>query len=68
MKEFLSREGRTFVVRNVDEDNAAYQDLIALGIRAVPVTVVGDRVVKGFDQDQLRSALDSAAGEERSDR
>ena len=32
-------------MRLVDEDEAAYDALLALGYRAVPVTVVGDRVV-----------------------
>lgn len=68
MKEFLSREGHTVVVKNVDDDVAAYQEIVALGMRTVPVTLIGDRIIKGFDQDQLRSALDSVAGGERSDR
>lgn len=57
MKEFLSRAGRTFDVRVVDEDDAAYDDLIALGYRTVPVTVIGTHIIKGFDADALTSAL-----------
>jgi hypothetical protein len=57
VKEFLSRAGNTFLVRNVDDDDAAYEDLIALGFRAVPVTVVNGRPVKGFDEPALRAAL-----------
>ena len=49
MKEFLSREGLPFTARNVDEDDAAYDELIARGWRTVPVTVFGDQVVKGYD-------------------
>ena len=33
MKEFLSRTGRTFEVRNVDEDLAAYDRLLPLHTR-----------------------------------
>lgn len=61
MKELLSREGRTFVVRNVDEDGSAYDDLLSRGFRAVPVTFVGDRAIRGFDERALRDAL-AAAG------
>ena len=45
------------MVRVVDEDDAAYDDLIALGYRTVPVTVVGARVVVGFDPVALAQAL-----------
>ena len=61
MKEFLSRAGRTFTVKIVDEDDAAYDELVAIGYRTVPLTVIGDRVVKGFDPDALTKAL-AAAG------
>jgi hypothetical protein len=57
VKELLSREGRVFSVRNVDEDDAAYDALVALGFRAVPVTVISGRPVKGFDEPALRAAL-----------
>jgi glutaredoxin len=60
VKEFLSRAGYDFIVRNVDDDHDAYSDLLALGVRAVPLTVVGDRQIKGFDQSALQSALDDA--------
>ena len=60
MKEFLSREGVEFSARNVDEDVAAYDELLARGFRSVPVTVVGDEVVKGFDPVALRRALDGS--------
>jgi len=42
---------------NVDEDEKAYDDLISLGWRTIPVTVIGDRIVKGFDEDALTAAI-----------
>ena len=57
MKEFLSQAGVPFTAYNVDEDDRAYDDLIARGWRTVPVTLIGDRVVKGFDVAALTSAL-----------
>jgi glutaredoxin len=59
VKEFLSRRGVTFTVRLVDEDDAAYDELLALGYRAVPVTVIGERAVKGFDPTALTAALEA---------
>ena len=57
MKEFLSRAGVPFTARNVDEDERAYDELIARGFSTVPVTVIGDRIVRGFDADALASAI-----------
>ena len=62
MKEFLSREGHTFEAKNIEEDDAAYDELMALGARAVPVTVIDRQVVIGFDQARLRAALAASGG------
>jgi glutaredoxin len=57
VKEFLSRAGRHFVERNVDEDDAAYRDLLGLGFRTVPVTVIGNHHIKGYHPHELQAAL-----------
>ncbi len=43
--------------KNVEDDDAAYDELIALGFRAVPVTRVNGRSIIGFDEAALRAAL-----------
>jgi glutaredoxin len=57
VKELLSQAGVPYTAFNVDEDDKAYDDLIARGWRTVPVTVFGDRVVKGFDAAALQQAI-----------
>ncbi len=57
MKEFLSREGRAFTLRNVEDDESAYEELTSRGFRVVPVTFVNGRAIKGFDEPALRAAL-----------
>jgi hypothetical protein len=57
VKEFLSREGVPFTAYNVDEDARAYDELIARGWRTIPVTVMGERVIKGFDVAALTAAI-----------
>jgi len=64
VKELLSREGLTFTAHNVDEDDRAYDQLIARGFRTIPVTVFGDQIVKGYDVPALTAAI--AAWRERS--
>jgi hypothetical protein len=57
VKEFLSRAGAAFTVMNVDEDDRAYDALLARSLRSVPVTIVGDRVIRGYDPAALEQAL-----------
>jgi glutaredoxin len=62
VKEFLSRAGHDFTVRNVEEDDAAYDDLLSLGVRTIPLTVINGSTIKGFDEAALRDVLRNAGG------
>jgi glutaredoxin len=57
VKEFLSRNGLDFTVKNVDEDTDAFNEMVALGLMTIPVTLVDDIVVRGYDEKRLRAAL-----------
>jgi glutaredoxin-like protein NrdH len=57
VKEFLSREGVAFTVKNVDEDDQAYSELVARGFRSIPVTIVGEQAIRGYDEPALRAAI-----------
>ena len=46
-----------FTAYNVDEDEKAYDDLTARGWRTIPVTIIGDEIVKGFDAAALAKAI-----------
>ena len=46
-----------FTAYNVDENDRAYDELIARGWRTIPVTVLGERVIKGFDTGALLAAI-----------
>jgi glutaredoxin len=61
VKEFLSRTGHPFTARNVEEDDAAYRELVSLGFRTVPVTLIAGRAIKGFDEPALRRAIADAS-------
>ena len=61
MKEFLSRERHTFTVRNIDDEPDAYDELISMGFRVVPVTIIEGDAIKGYDEKALRHALAAAA-------
>ena len=57
MKALLSRERVPFTVYQVDEDDRAYDELIARGFRTVPLTVIGGETIKGFDEAALMAAI-----------
>jgi glutaredoxin len=57
VKELLSREGVPFTAYNVDEDERAYDELLARGWRTIPVTIIGERTFKGFNPVELASAI-----------
>jgi len=56
VKAWLSREGVPFTAYNVDEDDRAYDDLLARGHRSVPVTIIGEQTLIGYDPDALAAA------------
>jgi glutaredoxin len=60
VKELLSRERHSFTEVNIEEDDAGYDALLALGFRVVPVTIIDGRAIKGFDEPALRRALAGA--------
>jgi glutaredoxin len=62
VKEFLSRAGRPFTVKNVDEEPEAFDEMVSLGFMTIPVTIVGDYVVRGYDERKLREALGATEG------
>jgi glutaredoxin len=59
VKEFLSRAGAAFSLMNVDEDERAYDALLARGFRSVPVTIIGSRAIRGYDPAALQEALEA---------
>ena len=57
VKAWLSQAGVAFVAYNIEDDDAAYDALLAAGYRTVPLTKIGDRFVKGFVPEALADAL-----------
>ena len=61
VKAWLSHAGVPFIAQNVDQDDAAYDALVATGFRTVPVTLIAGRTIVGYQPDALAEAL-SALG------
>ena len=57
-KEFLSQKNLEFTDLDVGEDKTARDEMVALtNQRGVPVIVIGDQVIIGFDQQKIEDAL-----------
>lgn len=56
-KEFLSQKGIPFVEKNVREDQVALRELMGLGYRSTPVTLIDGEAVVGFDPGMLDGML-----------
>jgi len=57
VKAWLSQAGVDFIAYNVATDMAAYDALLAFGVRRVPLTVIDGRLVAGFQPEALADAL-----------
>lgn len=57
VKEYLSRQQVSFEDRDVTSDPSAISELQKLGFMTTPVTVIGEKVIVGFDQQKLSQAL-----------
>jgi len=50
-----------FTVRNIEDEPEAYDELVSMGFRVVPVTIIDGHAIKGYDERALRQALADAA-------
>ena len=64
VKVYLSRKGIPFQEHNVSVDRDALKELLGMGYRTTPVTVIGDEKVVGYSPSGLDAALSSVASAE----
>jgi glutaredoxin len=57
VKEYLSQRKIDFEDRDITKDPSAIAELQKLGFMTSPVTVIGDKVIVGFDVPKLDAAL-----------
>lgn len=57
LKKYLKERNVPFEERNIDQNEQFAEELWNTGMRSVPVTVIGDAKILGFNQIQLNKAL-----------
>ena len=60
VKVYLSRKGVEFDDFNVSTDRNALKNMISMGYRTTPITVIGDNKVVGYSPAKLDAALQAA--------
>lgn len=59
-KQWLESLGVSFISRDIEEDESAKEELLdKLGgqFQGVPTTIIGDKIVIGFDRPKLQAVL-----------
>ena len=46
-----------FTEKNIAEDESAAKELSEKGIGSVPVIVIGDKTITGFEREKIKAAL-----------
>ena len=57
MKEFLSQKDIPFLDKNIRTDPKALEELRAMGFSSIPITVIGEQRIVGFDTAKISAAL-----------
>jgi glutaredoxin len=57
--EYLSHKGVEYTEKNVAYDPQAVQELMSYGLRSLPVIVIGDKRLSGFNPKAIDEALAS---------
>ena len=58
--EYLSQKGIPFTERNVGRDPGAREELMALGLTSLPVLLIGDKRLTGFNPAQIDAAMSAS--------
>jgi glutaredoxin len=54
---YLSQKQVQYTVRDVQKDEGALNELVALGVRSTPCIVIGTKVLVGFNPKAIDKAL-----------
>jgi glutaredoxin-like protein NrdH len=57
VKNFMEEQNISYEERNIDENPAYHDELARLGIMSVPLTLIGDKQILGFNPDRIKKAL-----------
>ncbi|CAI6084512.1 Glutaredoxin-like protein NrdH [Paenibacillus sp. JJ-100] len=59
VKSFLDEKGITYEERNIETNDEFAQQVWDMGVRAVPLTVIGEHRILGMNKTQFAKVLDA---------
>jgi len=59
LKSYLEEQNIPYEERNIDESETCREELGRLGIMSVPLTLIGDKQILGFNPARIQKALTS---------
>jgi glutaredoxin-like protein NrdH len=59
LKSYLEEQNIPFEERNIDENETFREELSRLGMMSVPLTLIGDKQILGFNPNRIKKALGS---------
>jgi glutaredoxin-like protein NrdH len=57
LKKYLNEQAIEFEERNIDVNNAFIDELQAMGVSSLPLTVIGETKILGFNTTRIQKAL-----------
>lgn len=57
MISFLDQKGITYTKHDVEREPGAQEVLDKRGVRGIPIVIIGDEVIEGYDPDAVMKAL-----------
>lgn len=58
LKKYLTDNNIEFISKNISEDKEAKKELMSMGFMSVPLTVIGEEKLVGFDEKKLAELLE----------
>ncbi|TRY27508.1 glutaredoxin family protein [Brevibacillus sp. LEMMJ03] len=59
LKTYLEEQNISYEERNIDENETYREELRRLGVMSVPLTLIGDKQILGFNPTRIKKALAS---------
>ncbi|USG64462.1 glutaredoxin family protein [Brevibacillus ruminantium] len=57
LKSYLDEQNISYEERNIDENEAYREELSRLGMMSVPLTLIGEKQILGFNPNRIKKAL-----------
>lgn len=58
VKDYLDSKGLKYTEKNIAEDKEARMEMMKMGFTGVPVVIIGDEKILGYDKAKIDAALE----------